>query len=887
MALASGTKLGPYEIQAPLGAGGMGEVYRARDTRLDRTVAVKILPSHLSDNLDARQRFDREARAISSLNHSNICTLHDVGHQDGIDFLVMEFLEGETLADRLLKGPLPTEQVLKYGIDICEGLERAHKSGVVHRDLKPGNIMLTKAGAKLMDFGLAKAIPSGPAPALSLTMTVSGTAATHPLTAQGTLVGTFQYMSPEQTEGKEADARSDIFSLGAVLYEMATGKKAFSGNSQASLVAAILASDPPPISTIQPLSPPALEQVVHTSLAKDPDERFQTVHDLKLQLKWIAQASASQLAAPAQVRARRLLQKRTLAAAAIAGWLLAATLLTLFLLNRTRLDEARRPMTASWLAPKDVDYAPAQDGAPALSPDGLKLAFLTGVFANTELWVRDVGTGTVTPMAEGEHPAYPFWSPDGKYIGFFSGGKLKKIALAGGPVQILCDAPEGRGASWSQRGVIIFTPNIHESLYKVSDGGGTPEKITDAKPGWTHRNPYFLPDGDHFLFSARDVLKEIGSTSSLEGASLSGEKPRQILEHGSNVQFADGYLLYLRDTVLLAQPFDPKSLQLSGQATPVAEKLDYWNARDIGAFTASHGTVVFRHNTLQKTQPMWVDASGKEMGRFGEPGLYLLPQPAPGGSLVGLVRGDADTHRGDVWIVDTKRNTVSRITFIDGANIGFAFSPDAKRIAVSNISGTTTRGIWLQDTNGSGSREELQTPTGFVVVNSWSPNGRYLFVNTQNSATRQDVYYYDLEGDKKLTPFLQSPANELFPVLSPNNKWLAYQSDESGRYEVYVTAFPHPGGKWQVSNGGGVLPYWSPDGKHLYYSSGDKLMSVSIQNPETFEFGAPSALPIHLNDFSSIGPPAPGERFPALKPLSGGQADPQEVILNWTATLKQ
>jgi serine/threonine protein kinase len=374
MTLSAGSQLGPYEILAPIGAGGMGEVYRAKDTRLDRSVAVKILPSHLSDNPEARQRFDREARAISSLNHPNICTLHDVGHQDGVDFLVMELLEGETLADRLSKGSLPTELVLKYGIEICEGLERAHKSGVVHRDLKPGNVMLTKTGAKLMDFGLAKATPAAAAPASSLTMTI----AELPLTAQGTIVGTFQYMSPEQTEGKEADARSDIFALGAMLYEMVTGKRAFTGKSQASMVAAILASEPTPISVVQPMTPPALAQVVKSCLAKDPEERFQTVHDLKLQLKWIAEASSSQLGAPAQVRARRLVQKRTLLIAAVVGWILGAAALAISLSTRSRLEEARRPMTASWLPPGEMELTLVAAGAPALSPDGSQLAFLTG-----------------------------------------------------------------------------------------------------------------------------------------------------------------------------------------------------------------------------------------------------------------------------------------------------------------------------------------------------------------------------------------------------------------------------------------------------------------------------------------------------------------------------
>jgi Tol biopolymer transport system component len=887
MALTSGTKLGPYEIQSPLGAGGMGEVYRAKDTRLDRTVAVKILPGHLSDNIEAKQRFEREARAISSLNHPNICTLHDIGHQDGIDFLVMEFLEGETLADRLRKGPLTTELVLKYGIEICEGLERAHKSGVVHRDLKPANVMLTKTGAKLMDFGLAKATPASVSPASSLTMTISHPSADQPLTAQGTIVGTFQYMSPEQTEGKEADARSDIFALGAVLYEMATGKRAFTGKSQASLVAAILASEPPPISVVQPMSPPALEQVIKSCLAKDPDDRFQTVHDLKLQLRWIADASASQLAAPAQIRARRVVQKRTLLIAAVVGWILAVAALAIFLSSHNQLEEARRPMTASWLPPADTEFDAASGGPLTLSPDGSKLAFLTGDASETKLWVRDVATGAVHQM-EVERPTFPFWSPDGKNIGFFSAGKLKKVALAGGPVQVLCEAPEGRGASWSPRGVIIFTPNIREPLYKVPEGGGTPEKLTEASSGWTHRNPYFLPDGDHFLFINREAVGTASvSVGALYGASLSGEKPRQILEAASNVQYSEGYLLYLRETVLVAQRFDPKSLKFSGDARPVAEKLDYANARDLAAFSAAHGTLVFRHGSLQKTQPMWVDRTGKEVGRFGEPGLYTQPRSSADGALVGVVRPDADTGKGDVWVVDTSRNTVSRSTFADAASISYAFSPDAKRVAIGTIAGTASSGVWIQPTSGSGTQEKLDAPKTFGGVTSWSPNGRYLFFMVQNNATRQDVYYIDLNGDKKLTPFIQSPANETAAVLSPNGKWLAYMSDESGRYEVYVTAFPSPGGKWQVSNGAGSSPSWSADGKQLYYTNVDKLMVVAVQNVETFEFGAPTVLPIHVSEFSALGRVAPGERFPALKALSGGQTHPQEVILNWTGTLKQ
>ena len=906
MGISSGTKLGPYEVGDAIGAGGMGEVYRALDSRLDRTVAIKVLATHLSTNPELRQRFDREARAISSLQHPNICTLFDVGHQNGIDFLGMEYLEGETLADRLQKGPVPINQALKIGLEVADALEKAHRQGIVHRDLKPGNVMLSKAGAKLMDFGLAK-------PAAVLTAAGSGTAGspvtpttptsptiaalaspTSPITSRGMVVGTFQYIAPEVLQGGEADARSDIFAFGAVLYEMITGQRAFEGKSQLSVASAILEKEPAPVSSIQPMTPPALEQVVKTCLAKDPDERFQTAHDLKLQLRWIAEASSSQLAAPAQVRARRAVQKRTLLIAAVVGWALAAAALAIFLSSRTQLEEARRPITASWMAPGGTEFASVAVGAPALSPDGSKLAFLTGGVAfatgggaDTNLWVRDVASGAVQEVGGVERPTFPFWSPDGKYIGFFSAGKLKKVALAGGPVQVLCDAPEGRGAAWSSRGVIIFTPNIRESLYKVAEGGGTPEKITETKTAWTHRNPYFLPDGDHFLFVSREAIAATGPAGALYGASLSGEKPRQILERASNVQYSDGYLLYLRDTVLVAQRFDPKSLKFGGDPVPVAEKLDYWNARDVAAFAAAHGTLVYRHGSLQKTQPVWVDRDGKELGRLGEPGLYATIQTSRDGSLVGMVRQDPDTGRGDVWIVDSKRNTTSRSTFADAGSITYAFSPDTKRIAVGTIAGSVSGGMWIQPTSGSGDKENLETPSTWGTVNSWSPNGRYIFFMVQNNATRQDVYYIDLNGDRKLTPFIQSPANDVGAVLSPNGKWLAYACDESGRLEVYVTAFPGPGGRWQVSNGGGMSPSWSGDGKQLYYVNGDKLMSVAIQNVETFEFGTPAALPIHLNEFAALGPPAPGERFPALKPVNMGQSHPQEVILNWTGTLKK
>ena len=505
MALTAGTKLGPYEIQSPLGAGGMGEVYRACDTRLDRSVAIKILPAHLTDNPEAKQRFDREARAISSLNHPNICTLYDVGHQDGTDYLVIEFLEGETLASRLAKGPLPPEQVLKYGIEICEGLEKAHKTGVIHRDLKPGNIMLTKTGAKLMDFGLAK-IVTGPPPSSGLTATLDGAWAgesargsQNPLTARGTIVGTFQYMSPEQVEGKEADARSDIFALGAVLYEMATGKRAFEGKTTASVIAAVLERDPVPISVTQPMSPPALDRVVKVCLAKDPDERFQSVHDLKLQLKWIAEGG-SQTGVPAPVAAKRKNRERALAAAALV-FALAALALGFAYFRRPANDAPS--LRSSILPPENASFVGgvAASGY-AFSPDGTRLVFsVQSVEGKSGLWMRPLNSLTAQELAGTENGALPFWSPDGQWVGFFADGKLKKTLASGGSAQVICDAPVGRGGTWNAQGVIVFAPTIGGPLFRVSANGGVPAAVTQLDPATgetTHRWPDFLPDGVHF-----------------------------------------------------------------------------------------------------------------------------------------------------------------------------------------------------------------------------------------------------------------------------------------------------------------------------------------------------------------------------------------------------
>jgi len=499
MSLASGTKLGPYQIESPIGAGGMGEVYRARDLRLDRTVAIKILPSHLSENAEAKQRFDREARAISSLNHPNICTLYDVGQQDGTDYLVMEFLEGETLADRLRKGPLTRAQVLGYAIDICEGLETAHRSGVIHRDLKPGNIMLTKTGAKLMDFGLAKEVVVAAPPSSGLTATMANPAGSSPLTARGTVVGTFQYMSPEQVEGKEADARSDIFAFGAVLYEMTTGKRAFQGKSQMSLMSAILEKDPEPISALNPLAPPLLDHIVRRCLAKNPEERWQSAQDLKLELDWVRQAG-SQTGRPALAGSK---PKSIRALLLTVVGVLAATLLAL-----GYFFFSSKPAPTIWANLNLSGEIMDEEGNISISPDGQKVAYVAATpQGSLKLWVRNLTSPKAQPLEGTEAAEFPFWSPDSHTIAFFAEGKLKRIDSNGEGMQSICDASNGRGGSWNRDGTIIFAPNIYGGLFRVSSSGGAPAEVTHPeKPTRSYRWPTYLPDGRHFLLVSYDPL---------------------------------------------------------------------------------------------------------------------------------------------------------------------------------------------------------------------------------------------------------------------------------------------------------------------------------------------------------------------------------------------
>jgi len=899
MALTSGTKLGPYEIQSPLGAGGMGEVYRARDPRLERTVAIKVLPTHLNANPELRARFEREAKAISGLQHPNICVLYDVGSQRDIDFLVMEYLEGETLYARLARKPLTPDEVLKIATEVADALVKAHRSGIIHRDLKPGNVMLTKGGAKLMDFGLAKplGLATGPQSGSAHVSSMATMAATmadlaSPVTVAGTLIGTVQYMSPEQIQGKEADDRSDIFAFGAMLYEMLSGKRAFQGKSQLSLASAILEKDPDPIATIQPLTPPALEQVVRTCLAKDPDDRFQSAHDLKLQLQWIS-AGGSQVGAPAVVSSRRKKTATALKAATIAGWLIAAALGVLLLIYVSRLTSARQAVHTSIEPPTGFDFFSVADGAPAISPDGQQVAFLVNKKGTSftpgggSLYLLRLSTGASAPVPGAQGALFPFWSPDGKYLGFFSEGKLKKIPVTGGTVQVLCDAPEGRGGSWNEQGTIIFAPRIAGSLQSVSDGGGTPVEITkgdSSGQGYTDRDPYFLPDGKHFLFVRR--AKDSGSVhaGSLDSSvTKQGGDIKQILPSGSNVAYSDGYLFYVKEGALTAQEFDPSSLSFKGKPVSIASNVEFAPARNEGSFSVSHNVLLYRHTSVVNRELVWFDLSGKEVDHWGEPAPYL------GGKFFGatqtalLLRTTPGGNGYSVWISDVARKTVNRLTQDSDRAASGAISPDGKDVWISTTTGYVSS-LTRRSLSASGTEEKvLDNVNSQLTLFDISRDGRYLVFNHQDPKTDFDIYTMDLQGEKKLVPVLNGPSAERNGHVSPDGKWLAYISNETGTDELFVTSFPVPGSRWQVSSGGTTSSgEWSADGKNLRYRKGEKIFNVEVHSGASKpDFSAPRellSLPTNILDIALL---PDDKRILAVRPSGDSTPVPIDFVLNW------
>ena len=836
MPLAAGTKLGPFDIQSPLGSGGMGEVYRARDTRLDRTVAIKVLASHLSSSPELKQRMEREARAISSLNHPHICSLYDIGSQDGTDYLVMEFLEGETLSERLRKGALPLNEILRIGIAVAEALSVAHRQGIVHRDLKPGNIMLTQSGAKLMDFGLAKPLglhaataSSGAPPSFTAAATLSGPSPLSPLTTAGTIVGTIQYMSPEQIEGKEADARSDIFAFGAVLYEMATGKRPFEGKSQISLASSILEKDPEPISVLKPVTPPAFEHVVTTCLQKNPEDRFQTAQDIKLELQWIA-AGKAQAVAPTSSSHQR---ERIGWATALAAALVLAGLGGYFV---HRPAAPSRAIRAVINPPEKTSLNLSGDsaGPPVVSPDGASISFTTtGADGKIALWLRPMNSTEAHILNGTEGATFPFWSPDGRSLGFFADNKLKVVDVNDSSVQALLETPLGRGGTWGPGGVILFTPSVQSPIMRLTAAGGDPAAVTKLNPDLhtSHRWPFFLPDGKHFLYSAIHHDPSKVANNAVYWASLDGRDNRELFRSRTNAIYAAGFLLFLRGDQLMAQPFDPANGILSGEPRNVAKGVvDDTATWHMGASASDDGLLVFGSGGSSDLQLVWVDRNTKQVSVIADKlsnlyGAVLSPQ----GDRVAL---QIDLGVNDIWVLDLARGVRTRLTFGPIANQFPVWSPDGQWIAYeSNRNGKFH--LLRKRSDGSGAEEVLLSDEPQMLSDDWSRNGKYLIyskvflkgvVTSQPRAS--ELWALPLEGERK--PF-QIVAAGGDGHVSPDGHWLAYVSRESGDFNVYVVPFGGGQGKWQVSANGGSRPRWSNDGKTLYYmDSSYKLYAVPI-----------------------------------------------------------
>jgi eukaryotic-like serine/threonine-protein kinase len=884
MTLSTGTRLGPYELVEPVGAGGMGEVYRAKDTRLERTVAVKVLPAHLSSSVESRQRFEREAKTISQLSHPHICALYDVGNQDGVEFLVMEFLEGETLSDRLLKGPLPFESVLRYGIEMADALDKAHRQGIVHRDLKPGNVMLTKSGVKLLDFGLAKAVaPVGKTSGAALT--ALPTQAGSNLTQEGTILGTFQYMAPEQLEGKEADSRTDIFAFGCVIYEMATGQKAFSGKSQASLISSIMGSEPPPVSTVAPMTPPAFDRVVRTCLAKDADDRWQTAHDVMLELKWVAEGgSAAGLPAPV-VAKRKNRERLAWGTAALLG-LVAAVAVGGYVRRAPRTSATVR---ASILPPPSTLFNPI-DGPVAMSPDGRRLAFAAvDPDGAGWLWVQPLDSLQAQKLDGTRDPYDPFWSPDGRFVGYGAPGGLFKFEVPAGPSQKIADMADGRGCTWNRDNVILFEKTGASPIFRVSASGGPVEQVTklDGTRGEVaHWRPQFLPDGDHFLYLARcEPLQNSG----IFVGSLRSRQTKRVADLDVPAYFAQpGYLLFVRDKVLMAQPFDPKALSVTGEPVVVGRDVQYVSTWGSAAFSTSDtGVLAYQGASPAPRQLVWLDRSGTKIGNFADEAEWAEdPRLSPDESQAAVKRVDPTTRSADIWILDVRRGIPSRFTFDAARESDPVWSADGRRLFYSsNKAGIGD--LYEKDVSGTGSERLLVKSDRWKEPLDASPDGRWLAFRVADPVHAIDVWLLSLAGDGKATPLLSTPFTENSLRFSPDGRWIAYESNETGRREVFVQPFPATGQKWQVSTNGGGSPRWMKGGRELMYFEVPEMRKVvEISTQPTFQTSAPKDLFVTPRAQGSAVT-NDGQRFLFNMPAAESAPNPMTLVLNWTAGLRR
>ena len=860
----------------------MGEVYRAKDTRLDRTVAVKILPAHLCDNPEFKQRFEREARTVSSLNHPHICHLYDVGSQDGTEFLVMEFLDGETLADRLRRGSLSFPEFLKIGMEVAEALEIAHAAGIVHRDLKPGNIMLTKVGAKLMDFGLAKpaavgAVASGSAPLLSGARTMSGPNAASPLTTAGSIVGTIQYMSPEQIEGKEADARADIFAFGAVLYEMATGKRAFEGKSQISVASAILEKDPEPVSAVKPLTPAAFDFLVASCLAKDREERFQSAHDVRLQLKGIAQLPSP--AATPKTPASRNLSRRLLL---FGGAVLIAAAVVIFFLSQRASVPALSVRAYIPPPPQTTFRASGFDAGPVvISPDGKTLAFSAiDEKGRTNLWLRPLGAQQATMLPGTEDAASPFWSPDGQYLAFVADGKLKKISVSGGDAQTLADASPGGFGAWSPDGIILFCKDPFGPISQIPASGGPSSLATRLKHDEiANGGPSFLPDGQHFLYIA--VPRE-GPWRIKVGLVGKPEQDGIDIGPGAPAAFASGHLLFGRHGHILAQPFNPRTFKFSGDPESLGEA---------PTFSVSQNGILAYHESSARSELKLFDRSGNLIATPGPEAAYNDPRFSPDGKSIAVTIQDPRSGTQDIWVFPTSGGQATRVTF-GPDDYWPVWSPDGKQIAYG-VSENGTESIRRRYLDGSRPEEVLYMSDAWLFAEpiDWSPDGKFLSLDLAAKDGVDSNWILPLTGDHKLfqpSAYSHMTTPTFDGRFSPDGRWLAYFSYETGRPEVYVVPFAE-GAKTQVSTTGGWNTLFGRNNELFYITMGNRLMAAHTLTQPSFRVVSTEPLfQLDLPNFAGINYDVSpdGKQF-VVQSTDHTRSASITLLTNWPAELKK
>ena len=846
MALVPNTRLGPYEIFEEVGAGGMGEVYRARDTRLDRTVAIKVLPDAVSKDNDVRQRFEREARAISALQHPNICTLFDIGAENGIDYLVMEYLEGETLAHRLERGPIALKELVKTGSEIAHALDKAHKQGIIHRDLKPGNIMLTKSGAKLLDFGLAKPLAFAASSAATKSVPSFSAAtmtAVSPITQAGTVVGTVQYMSPEQIEGKEADARSDIFALGCVLYEMATGRRAFEGKSNLSIASSILEKEPEPITAVQPLAPPALDHVIRRCLEKSPDDRWQSAADVAAELRWTETSSTTMrpLHAPHP-------RRRTMVLAGAAGLALLVGLVVGYLLH----GRDRLPLIQAAISPPaggSIMLGQDNGSLPMISADGSTLVFTAVSEGRRSVFIRPIGSAIPVRIPGTDDGYYPFWSPDGRSLGFFSNGKLRRVDIDSGIVTELADAINGRGGAWNQNGVILYAPDFRSELYSIPAVGGTPKKVTALDAEHTsHRWPQFLPDGEHFVYSAINHNVQFGAQNGVYLAALAGGTPVRLVHTVSQGQVAGGYLFYLHDQNLVAQTL--KGDRLEGGASLIASGVqsdpDTWT----GAFSVNeNGALAYQNGPgMQSSKLEWYDDSGHRIEQLSDTKAFLHVNASRDGRFLAADVGQVD---GKIWVGSRAKNTLYQLTFSGNQDASPVVSPDGKSVVYAEHLSTQDAyhfRLVTQPFDGAGAQKILTSDAQNSIPLDWSQDGKYILFAKGELGTPTALSVYAL-ADGAQHDVLHPGEFSGDAVLSPDGRWICYTSSTTGNAGLMVSPVDlsgrqgRPQGRWQVGDSP-VMFRWSADGKSIFYADITRAVrEVRVDaSGDRFDFGPPKTL---------------------------------------------